>query len=65
MEIYKSVNRLSPKFDQPKYNIQRGNHVKLPFLRNAISTNSFDFRTEIAWNKLPISSQNYVDGTFR
>lgn len=61
MEAYKSVNQLGPKlswnnfvFLPTKYNLRRGNQVKLPFPHNTICTNSFDFRAGVAWNQLSI-----------
>ena len=72
-EVYKSINHIGPKLGwdalelvdskdptnptKPKIELRCGSRIKLPFPKNTVCINSFDFRAGSAWNHLPKRSK--------
>ena len=60
IEVYKSLNGLSPEFMRPlfqrkacHYEIRSGKNLVLPCITSSTNTNSFEFRAILAWNYIP------------
>ena len=59
-EVYKTLNHLNPQIMWDsfrdtvtnKYNLRRGQNLRIPIARTTQATNSFDFRAAMAWNHL-------------
>ena len=65
VEVYKSLNKLSPKLMQDtfckkksSYQLRVGLTLVIPQSNSTFSSNTFDFRAALAWNHLPEGLKN-------